>query len=156
MAPIRCCFDQTAVWHSDAARGPSTPSFDYLVGDGKQIGGDFELERFGGLHVDHEVKLGGPVDWQVARFRAFEDSPSIESSPAICVENIVSITDQAAGHRDLTVCRNQWKVMSRRQNGELPGTRSVERIGRNDHHARLFLHELLKYPINLGRCPGIQ
>src|SRR5262249_51053675 len=25
MAPIRCCFDQTAVWHSDAARGPSTP-----------------------------------------------------------------------------------------------------------------------------------
>src|SRR5262245_18787717 len=32
MAPIRCCFDQTAVWHSDAARGPSTPSFDHLVG----------------------------------------------------------------------------------------------------------------------------
>src|SRR5262245_6176350 len=30
MAPIRCCFDQTAVWHSDAARGPSTPSLDYL------------------------------------------------------------------------------------------------------------------------------
>src|SRR5215831_3890109 len=27
MAPIRCCCDQTAVWHSDAARGPSTPSF---------------------------------------------------------------------------------------------------------------------------------
>src|SRR6516165_10695349 len=25
MAPIRCRFDQTAVWHSDAARGPSTP-----------------------------------------------------------------------------------------------------------------------------------
>src|SRR5262249_34134884 len=23
----------TAVWHSDAARGPSTPSFDHLVGD---------------------------------------------------------------------------------------------------------------------------
>jgi hypothetical protein len=25
---------QTAVWHSDAARGPSTPSFDHLVGAG--------------------------------------------------------------------------------------------------------------------------
>src|SRR5215831_5929888 len=35
MAPIRCCFDQTAVWHSDAARGPSTPSFDHLVGTGE-------------------------------------------------------------------------------------------------------------------------
>ena len=38
MAPIRCCFDQTAVWHSDAARGPSTPSFDHLVGAGEQRG----------------------------------------------------------------------------------------------------------------------
>src|SRR5262249_43940461 len=36
MAPIRCCFDQTAVWHSDAARGPSTPSFDHLVGAGER------------------------------------------------------------------------------------------------------------------------
>jgi hypothetical protein len=36
MAPIRCCFDQTAVWHSDAARGPSTPSFNHLVGAREQ------------------------------------------------------------------------------------------------------------------------
>src|SRR5262249_57864639 len=36
MAPIRCCFDQTAVWHSDAARGPSTPSFNHLVGSHEQ------------------------------------------------------------------------------------------------------------------------
>src|SRR5262245_43860178 len=43
MAPIRCRFDQTAVWHSDAARGPSTPSFNYLVGDGKQIGAGRDL-----------------------------------------------------------------------------------------------------------------
>src|SRR5262249_56137774 len=37
MAPTRCCFDQTAVWHSDAARGPSTPSFDHLVGGDQQL-----------------------------------------------------------------------------------------------------------------------
>src|SRR5215831_6184231 len=36
MAPIRCCFDQTAVWHSDAAKGPSTPSFNDLVGTAEQ------------------------------------------------------------------------------------------------------------------------
>src|SRR5262249_12440183 len=85
-------------------------SLDHLVGAGEQRWRDFELERFGGLHIDHQVELGGPVDWQVARRCAFEDSSGIESSPAICVENIVSITDQTAGHRDLTVRSNQRKV----------------------------------------------
>src|SRR6516225_6941897 len=43
MAPIRCCFDQTAVWHSDAARGPSTPSFNHLVGEREQRWRQVEL-----------------------------------------------------------------------------------------------------------------
>src|SRR6516164_4572518 len=38
----------TAVWHSDAARGPSTPSFDHLV-DARQEGGRYcQSERLGG------------------------------------------------------------------------------------------------------------
>src|SRR6516162_3292977 len=36
----------TAVWHSDAARGPSTPSFDHLVGAREQAGRQFEASTF--------------------------------------------------------------------------------------------------------------
>src|SRR5215468_9817283 len=43
MAPVRCCFDQTAVWHSDAARGPSTPSFDHLSARASKVGGIWTL-----------------------------------------------------------------------------------------------------------------
>ena len=28
-------------------------SFDHLVGDGEQLGGNFEAERLGGLEIDH-------------------------------------------------------------------------------------------------------
>src|SRR5262249_43838497 len=52
MAPIRCCCDQTAVWHSDAARGPSTPSFDHLVGEREQRGRHVDGKRLGGLSLD--------------------------------------------------------------------------------------------------------
>src|SRR5215831_11872176 len=58
MAPIRCCFDQTAVWHSDAARGPSTPSFDHLVGAGEQRRRNINPERLGSPEVDGKLELG--------------------------------------------------------------------------------------------------
>jgi hypothetical protein len=40
--------DQTAVWHLDAARGPSTPSFDDFVGTQEEGFGDAEADRLGG------------------------------------------------------------------------------------------------------------
>src|SRR3954454_17477878 len=39
------CFEQPALWHLDAARGPSTPSFDHLVGGGEQLRMEFKAER---------------------------------------------------------------------------------------------------------------
>src|SRR5262245_16626859 len=74
MAPIRCCFDQTAVWHSDAARGPSTPSFDHLVGSGDEGCRHVEAERLGGLQVEHELKLGRLLHRKVGGVGAFEDA----------------------------------------------------------------------------------
>src|SRR6516164_9542503 len=47
-----------AVWHSDAARGPSTPSFDHLVGALLQKPWHLQPERLRGLEIYDEVKLG--------------------------------------------------------------------------------------------------
>jgi hypothetical protein len=33
------------------------PSFDHLVGQRKQLVGDFEAERLSGLDVDHQLEL---------------------------------------------------------------------------------------------------
>src|SRR5262249_44861224 len=66
----------TAVWHSDAARGPSTPSFDHLVGEREQIAGDVDADCSSGLEIDHELELGRLQDRQVGRLLALENTPN--------------------------------------------------------------------------------
>ena len=65
--------DHPAFWHLDAARGPSTPSFDHLVGAGEQRLRDGEAERLRGLEVDHQLILGRLFDRKVAGLGALEN-----------------------------------------------------------------------------------
>src|SRR5262245_64230768 len=94
MAPICCCFDQTAVWHSDAARGPSTPSLDHLVGAGEQAIRHREAERLRGPEIEHELELGRLHDWQVSGIVALENTPDVESSLTVGIRNVIAIAHQ--------------------------------------------------------------
>src|SRR5215472_2607599 len=88
MAPIRCCFDQTAVWHSDAARGPSTPSLDHLVDAGEQLGRHFDTECPRRLQVDDELEFGGQLDRHFGWLLALEDAADVDGRLAILVLKI--------------------------------------------------------------------
>jgi hypothetical protein len=44
-------------------------SFNYLVGLGEQRGRDREAQRLCGLEVDHQLELGGLLDWKVSWLR---------------------------------------------------------------------------------------
>src|SRR5215813_221060 len=99
MAPIRCCFDQTAVWHSDAARGPSTPSFDHLVGEREQLVRHVNAERSSGLEINHQLKLDRLLDRQVVRFGTLENLPDImeahlaKEAPANTIAHQAAVKD---------------------------------------------------------------
>jgi hypothetical protein len=43
---------------STVGKVPAQPLFDHLVGAGEERGRNFEAERVGGLHVDHQLELG--------------------------------------------------------------------------------------------------
>src|SRR6266498_2834775 len=58
MAPVPGDSPKTPAWHVDAARGPSTPSFDHLVGAREQRGRHLEGKRLGGLEVEHRLVFG--------------------------------------------------------------------------------------------------
>src|SRR6516225_10506557 len=96
MAPICCGFDQTAVWHSDAARGPSTPSFDYLVGDGEERGRNRQAECPRGLEIDNEREPRWLLDWKFGGGGSFQNTIDIGRRLAVLRNTIDPVRHQAA------------------------------------------------------------
>src|SRR5262245_65386692 len=67
--------------------------FDHLVRAIKHGERDLQAERFGCLHIDHELEFGGLFHRQVGRLYAFENSIDVGSGPT---KQIISV--RAVGH----------------------------------------------------------
>src|SRR6516225_5121202 len=93
----------TAVWHSDAARGPSTPSLDHLVGALLKQRRHVKPERLGGLEVDDQLELDRGLHWKLARFCALEDAIDIRRRASKIIDQVISVGQQAADSSKLTV-----------------------------------------------------
>src|SRR5262249_49259675 len=80
MAPAPGDSSETPVWHLDAARGPSTPSFDHLIGAGRAataaLRGRARLCR---LEVDHQLNSCRLLDRKLAWLGAFENLMNLRS-----------------------------------------------------------------------------
>src|SRR5215472_3464767 len=111
MAPIRCCFDQTAVWHSDAARGPSTPSFNHLVGTQQYRRGHREAECPSSFQVDNHLELGWQLEGQVGWFGTFENLAHEGCGTPIQVISVGAIRHQTSDIDEFAVLVDGWKAM---------------------------------------------
>src|SRR5262245_7974188 len=155
MAPVRCCFDQTAVWHSDAARGPSTPSFNHLVGARLQREWNGEPQRLRGLEIDHQFEFRGLLDRQVGRLFAFENPPGVDAGEAIRIGNAGSVTDQPAGHYKLAQIIHGRHGMARRQLDQLIAPAAEECIAVEDYRVDTLLGEARKSGLDFAFAAGI-
>src|SRR5262245_23734553 len=135
MAPIRCCFDQTAVWHSDAARGPSTPSFDHLVGAGEHARWQLKADRLGGLQIDHQLELGWRLHRKVGRLLAPEDAVDVTGRASELVDGIRSIGNQAAGGGEVGEWVNRTQLVARRKHDDQLAVNHRRRGPRHDQAA---------------------
>src|SRR6476659_5870293 len=95
MAPFPGDSSETPVWHLDAARGPSTPSLNDLVGAGEQRWRHVEAERPRSIEVDHQLEFGRLQNRQVRRLCALKDAPRINSDLAKSVEDVGSVAHQS-------------------------------------------------------------
>src|SRR5262245_4683304 len=136
MAPIRCCFDQTAVWHSDAARGPSTPSLDHLVGAGETRWRDFEPNAPSGPEGDDELELRALDDRQIGRLVTFEDAARINADQAIRLGVAWSVASQATGLGGLAKVIESRDPMVIGKRYDLIAPADQERIGVQQERVR--------------------
>src|SRR5262245_27149625 len=88
--------DHPAFWHPDAVRGPSTPSFDDLVGAGEELGWDFESERLRGFEVDYQLELSRLYDRHVDRPLTVENAAGVGAGLAILVGKARSVAHKSA------------------------------------------------------------
>src|SRR6478609_7265975 len=104
--------DQPAFWHLDAARGPSTPSLDHLVGAGKQRRWDFEAQRPRGLEVDDQLELSWLHDRQIAGLLAPEYPIDIRRCVSEQIRDIHAIGSQATlgEHKPERIDRGQLEA----------------------------------------------
>src|SRR5262249_24447165 len=69
----------TAVWHSDAARRPSTPSFDHLVRECEQLVRNIEAERLCSLEIDSQFELRWLLNGKIGRLGSLQDAIDVRS-----------------------------------------------------------------------------
>src|SRR5260370_35137220 len=96
MASVRGDSSKTPVWHVDAARGPSTPSLDHLVGAGEKCRRNFEAKQPRSLQVDDELEFGRLHDRQGGGPPALGDAAGVDSALPLHVPRIRVVTPQPA------------------------------------------------------------
>src|ERR671934_1855422 len=99
MAPVPGDSPKTPVWHVDAARGPSTPSFDHFIGAGKQHRRHVEAETLSGIEIDHELKSRGLLDRQGRGLSALQDLVDVSGRVPELIGKARRITHQTSEFR---------------------------------------------------------
>src|SRR5262249_38936640 len=126
---------RTAVWHSDAARGPSTPSFDHLVGSYKHGPWHSQPETFRRFEIEDGLILGGSLYRKIARLGAAQDSIDVRCRLPVLIIAYECVGHETASGDEETVAINRWQAVSRSERGDQIAIDAGRAVRHYDHAA---------------------
>src|SRR6516225_8052724 len=154
MAPRLLVIRQPAFWHLDAARGPSTPSFDHLVGAAEQRDREIDPERFGDNQVDDQLDLHRLLNRQIRWLLAPENTAHVNACLTGWLYVARAIAHQPAGIRELARRIDRRHPMTCRQDGQLLSPVREKRISFDDNRLHPPLHQCREGSIDLAWIAG--
>src|SRR6476660_4248689 len=99
--------DQPAFWHLDAARGPSTPSLDHLVGALLDMQRYVESKRFRGLEIDDQLNPGREFDRQISRLCTLQDLVNVDCSVPKVLALINAVACEPSDLDTVALCKDR-------------------------------------------------
>src|SRR5262245_17212057 len=136
MAPCSLLIRSQQFGTSDAARGPSTSSFDHLIGERQEFWRKLDTERLGGLQINDQLEFGWLLDGQLAGMSAFEHLAREYPGLAIDLGNAGAVAQQASFRGELAQRTDRWHARLCRQGRHPLHLCQIEVVAGNDHDAK--------------------
>src|SRR6266508_3012965 len=150
MAPCSWWFARTPAWHVDAARGPSTPSFDHLVGTHEQRRRHVEAERPRRLEIDGRFVFGWRLYRKVGRLSAAQNAVDIRRRSPILVDHVRRVGHETAGRDKEAVRVDRRQAMARRERDDEIAMQDAGAIRQHDKASIRQARERLDGALDVG------
>jgi hypothetical protein len=91
----------------------------HLVGEAEQWQRTRQAKCRGGLEIDDQLDLRGPLNRQIGRLLAVENSPGVDADRSVIFRFTASVARQAAGRGELAKLGDRGYPLAERQSGKL-------------------------------------
>src|SRR6476646_1766651 len=147
---------QPALWHLDAARGPSTPSFDHLVGAGEKRRRNGQAHRGSGPQIDDQLKFSRKLYWQIGRFGPFQNPIDVTRRTFKQNAEIGSMNHQSPDTSIFSKRIDRRKAVFRKSFRDLTSLRKQKKVGRDQNSIRSSIIQALQSSLDLGTGASVK
>src|SRR5262249_17390858 len=104
------CSNACLLWANSRLMQCNNRLFDHFVGSHQQRWRNCKAERLGSLEVDHQLKLGRLLDWQIRRLSSFQYLIYIAGRTTPDISQVRSVRHKPSELHRFTIVEDTWQA----------------------------------------------